>query len=991
MDTMLGFKSGATVSMTAIGETRARRPDRAWKPRGGTVEERAANAPIPLEDPDEVFYIEEGSVDIFSAPAAVPGKPPGARRFLWTVERGETLFGFGCALPGQGHSFVGVCNPGTRLRRYPIGEIEEASRRDHALFVEIVEGFVARLAGAMVLRPQLDVILARHEKGVAAPGKVAGTLGEMLWVKHMEGSTTFGGLPEVVFGPDSPPIPLYKGMWLEAGAEGATFYAFDTQFCIGSGEAFEGLDRIRSVFHICAARVAQFEESSEEDRLGRKSVNEERMRSQGIANLASVLTGSAAAAAAAAAGDEDDPLVRACRIIGDVDGIVFKGSPKWETQGRTRDPLAALCRASRVRSRRVTLRGEWWKHDCGNLLAFVEKTESPVAILYNRRGYEMVDPMTMERRPVTAEVAAELNWESYVFYRPLPDEKIDGKGLLKRVLGENRNDIRFILLMALAAGLLTLLVPIATGHMLGKIVPNALKNQVWMLMLGLIGVHIGVALFNLTRAFTLVRLEGRSNSSLQSAVVDRMLALPVPFFRDNPVGELAMRALSINQSRAILTGAASTSILAGIFSVVYLILLVYYNWRLALLSLAVMVVTLVWVMFFAKRAVKVQRENLAVRGKVSALVFQMITGIAKLRVAAAESRLFAKWAERFKDQAVLNYRSRIYQNAIKVYNDLLPLLSSLVLFWTAGYLHRNGHPIDTATFIAFNLAFGSLFAALAMLSDTVVHIMGVKPIIERAKPILETVPEVEQSKPDPGALSGRIEVNHLTFSYKKDAPLVLDDVSMYALPGEFIAVVGPSGSGKSTTLRMLLGFEQPDSGVVYYDGQDLRSVDLSGIRSQMGVVLQNSRLISGTVFDNIVGSAPLSMEEAWAAADMAGLSADIKDFPMGMHTVVSEGGGNLSGGQQQRLLIARALVRKPRILFFDEATSALDNRVQEVVSASLERLNATRVVIAHRLSTIRRADRIYVMDKGKVLQTGSFDELTAQPGMFADLMARQTL
>lgn len=989
MASTIPFQSGATISTISLGAARVRRPAGAWKPTGGTVEERAANAPIPLENPDELFLVEQGSVDIFSVPAPVPGKPPGARRFLWTVEKGETLFGFDPPRSGEDHVFVGVCSPGTRLRRFPLHEIEAAARADHALFVEIVEGFVARLAGAMVLRPQLHQILKRNEKAVVPPGKFAGPLGEMLWVKVIHGSVVFGGLREVVFGPNDPPIPLYKGMWFEAGAEEATLFAVDTRFCITSGEAFEGLARIRTVFHTCAARIAELEESTEQDRLGQKAANEDRMRSQGIANLASVLTGPTLAAAVV--GDEDDPLVRACRVIGEVDGIDFKGPPKWETMGRARDPLAALCRASRVRSRRVTLRGEWWKHDCGNLLAFVDKTESPVAVIRGKRGYELVDPMTVSRQPVTPEVAGSLNWEAYVFYRPLPDEKIYGMGLIRRVVSEARPDLRFILFMALLSGLLTLLVPIATERMLGQIVPSALRNQVWMLMLGLIGVHVGVALFNLTRAFTLVRLEGRSNSSLQSALVDRMLALPVPFFRDNPVGELAMRALSINQARAILTGAASTSVLAGVFSVLYLILLVYYNWRLALLALAVMIVTGIWVVAFAKRAVRVQRENLEVRGKVSALVFQMITGIAKLRVAAAETRLFAKWAERFKEQASLNYRSRTYQNAIKVFNDLLPLLSSLFLFWTAGYLHRNGHPINTATFVAFNSAFGSLFAALALLSDTVVSIMGVKPIIERAKPILETVPEVELSKPDPGALSGRIEVSHLTFSYKKDAPLVLDDVSLYALPGEYIAVVGPSGSGKSTTLRMLLGFESPDAGAVYYDGQDLRSVDLSGVRSQMGVVLQNSRLISGTVFDNIVGSAPLSMEDAWAAAEMAGLSADIKDFPMGMHTVVSEGGGNLSGGQQQRLLIARALVRKPRILFFDEATSALDNRVQEVVSSSLERLNATRVVIAHRLSTIRRADRIYVMDKGKVIQTGTFDELTAQPGLFADLMARQTL
>ncbi len=321
----------------------------------------------------------------------------------------------------------------------------------------------------------------------------------------------------------------------------------------------------------------------------------------------------------------------------------------------------------------------------------MDETEAPVALLYGRKGYELVDPATMAHQPLTDALVSTLNWEAYVFYRSFPDEKVDGRGLLKRIWAEARPDIRFVLSLGLASGLLSLLVPVATEHMLGMIVPAALTERVWTLMLGLIAVHVGVALFNLTRAFTLVRLEGHAHSSLQSAVVDRLLALPVPFFRDNPVGELAMRALSINAARAVLSGAAAVSVLAGVFSVVYLILLVDYDWRLALLALAILAATVLWVVFFARRAVAVQRENLAVRGKVGALVFQMITGIAKLRVAAAEYRLFAKWAERFKEQSELNLRSREYQNAISVYDDLLPLVSSLLLFGVAGYLVDAGH------------------------------------------------------------------------------------------------------------------------------------------------------------------------------------------------------------------------------------------------------------------------------------------------------------
>jgi NHLM bacteriocin system ABC transporter ATP-binding protein len=955
-------------------------------PDRGVVERRSGNTPLLLNDPKYVYVLEAGSVDVFSAPPGRSNGDLGARRYLWTASEGDVLFGF--EVIDDAHVLVGVCGQDTRVRRLEYADLEHRALKEDYLFVPFVEALVARLAGAMVLRPELDVVLTADNKFDLEKGQAGGTLGGLVWVRLEAGEARFGSLADLVLRPQDPALPLYKGMWISALSDTVKVDVMDSSTCLASGDAFRGLTLLRSLFGKVVADIARLEDKAELDRLSRKAEAERQMRSRGLVGLVGVLAGPSLEGAVEL---DETALLRACRIVGERESIPFRRPPNWETAGRVRDPLAALCRASRVRSRRVTLRGEWWRTDSGSLLVFVDKTEAPVALLYTRKGYEIVDPATMERTRVTKTVAETLNWEAYTFYRPLPDVPIDGKGLIRRILEEARPDLRFIVGMAISAGLLTLVIPLATERMLGQIVPNALRGQVWTLGLSLLGVHVGIALFNLARAFTLVRLEGRSNASLQAAVVDRMLALPVPFFRDNPVGELAGRALTINAARAILTGAAAVTVLAGISSVLYLFLLLYYYWKLALIALAMMLITLFLVSSLAKKAVQADRENLAVQGKVAALVFQMIAGIAKLRVAAAEGRLFSKWAELFKRNAELNMRARIYRNVIKLYSDVMPLLSSLVLFWIAGYLVRNGTTIDTAAFVAFNAAYGSLFASLSMLSDTVVSIMGVRPIIDRAKPILETVPEVEANKPDPGALSGRIEAAHLTFAYKKDAPLVLDDVSIHAAPGEYIAIVGPSGSGKSTTFRMLLGFERPDSGVIYYDGQDLQAVDLSGVRSQIGVVLQNSRLISGSVFDNVVGSAPLSMDDAWNAAEMAGFAQEIKDMPMGMHTVVSEGGSNLSGGQQQRLLIARALVRRPRILYFDEATSALDNRVQEVVSQSLDRLNATRVVIAHRLSTIKNADRIYVMDKGKVIQMGSFADLTAQKGLFADLMQRQRI
>jgi ABC-type bacteriocin/lantibiotic exporter with double-glycine peptidase domain len=274
------------------------------------------------------------------------------------------------------------------------------------------------------------------------------------------------------------------------------------------------------------------------------------------------------------------------------------------------------------------------------------------------------------------------------------------------------------------------------------------------------------------------------------------------------------------------------------------------------------------------------------------------------------------------------------------------------------------------------------------MTGAIVTVLAIVPLYERAKPILHSLPEVDAAKADPGRLRGDIEVSHLSFSYQAaDGPQILRDLSLSIRAGQFVAIVGPSGSGKSTLLRCLLGFEQPSSGAIFYDGQDMSVVDITAIRRQLGVVLQNGQILPGDIFKNIVGASGLTLDDAWEAARLCGLEQDIKDMPMGMHTVVV--GGGLSGGQQQRLLIARAIVHKPRIIYFDEATSALDNKTQALVSASLEQLDATRIVIAHRLSTVRNADLIVVLEGGLVREQGTFEQLMERNGLFAQLAARQ--
>jgi ATP-binding cassette subfamily C protein len=389
--------------------------------------------------------------------------------------------------------------------------------------------------------------------------------------------------------------------------------------------------------------------------------------------------------------------------------------------------------------------------------------------------------------------------------------------------------------------------------------------------------------------------------------------------------------------------------------------------------------------------VRILRDVSTLGGRIAGMTLQFINGIAKFRVAGTEARAFAVWAREFAKQRVLAMRARRISNLVSVFNSAFPVLAWTIIFYCASSLMKTPDTpmLTTGEFLAFMAAFVQFSTGALELSSALISVLNVIPLYERAKPILTSLPEVVPTQTVPPELTGSIDIHHVSFRYRDEGPLILRDLSLSISAGQFAAFVGPSGSGKSTLFRLLLSFETPRSGAIYFDGQDLSDLDVQAVRRQIGVVLQNARLMTGSIFRNIVGDGTLTIDDAWVAARLAGLEEDLKTMPMGMHTVVSEGGGGLSGGQRQRLLIARAIVHKPRIILFDEATSALDNRTQAIVSQSLKALNATRVVIAHRLSTVMRADRIHVLDKGSLVESGSYDELMAQGGLFAQMAKRQ--
>ncbi|NEP41687.1 MAG: NHLP bacteriocin export ABC transporter permease/ATPase subunit, partial [Okeania sp. SIO2H7] len=508
--------------------------------------------------------------------------------------------------------------------------------------------------------------------------------------------------------------------------------------------------------------------------------------------------------------------------------------------------------------------------------------------------------------------------------------------------------------------------------------------------LGLLAASFGVSIFQLTRGFVTLRLKTISSSTIQAAIWDRLLKLTPAFFREYSTGDLENRVSAISQIRDQLTSTILTTIFTSFFSLLNLVLLFIYSFPLALIAFAIACLTILVTLWSGAIARRKLRSFQEISGEIFGLTVQLIGGVSKLRVGGAEERAFAYWAKKYSQQTRLMLGNQLIEDLVTAFNTALPTVSSILLFTLTVYLIQTQETgLSIGKFLAFNTAFGTFISGATNLSKTIVNIIEITILWERAQPILAATPEVDINKSDPGQLSGRIKLDRLSFRYRSDTPLIINDITIEAEAGEFIALVGPSGSGKSTIVRLLLGFETPVAGTIYYDGRDLSTLDVSRVRRQLGVVLQNVRLNSASIFENIACGALVTLDDAWEAAEMAGFADDIEEMPMEMNTIVSEGGGNLSGGQRQRLLIARALVLKPRILIFDEATSALDNRTQAIVTESLEQLGVTRIVIAHRLSTIRNANRIYVLQGGKVIQHGSFAELASQDGLFANLMARQ--
>ncbi|MBO0512701.1 NHLP bacteriocin export ABC transporter permease/ATPase subunit [Streptomyces beijiangensis] len=690
---------------------------------------------------------------------------------------------------------------------------------------------------------------------------------------------------------------------------------------------------------------------------------------------------------AGADGSTADATYDACRLVARAAGITLAAPGLSGAVTERVDPVEQIALAARVRTRPVRLEGRWWRQDAGPLLGHRESSGTPVALLWRRGGYESVHPSSERRTRIDEDNAAEFEARAVMFYRPLPDRPLTPWRLLRFSARGTQVDLRNLVLASLVTVAIGALVPLATGQVLGVYVPDAATDLIVQVSVALVISSVVSAAFMLLQNLTVLRLEGRVESVLQPAVWDRLLRLPTRFFASRSTGELASAAMGISAIRRLLSGVGPLVVQSGTIGLLNLVMLLVFSVPLALAALGMLAVIAAVFLTLGLWELRWQRRLVKLSNKLNNQAFQTLRGLPKLRVAGAESFAYAAWAREFAQSRELQRRAGRIKNATTVLNAVYLPLCSLVLFMLLAGPARG--TLSAAAFLTFSTSVTMLLTSVTQLTGALLSAAAVLPMFEQIKPVLDATPEVPNTATQPGTLAGELEARGLSFRYSEDGPLVLDEVSLSIRPGEFVAVVGPSGCGKSTLLRLLIGFDKPVAGSVLYDGQDLAALDQAAVRRQCGVVLQNAQPLTGSILECICGAEAYTQEEAWEAAEMAGLAEDIRRMPMGLHTMIA-GGGAVSGGQRQRLMIAQALIRRPRILFFDEATSALDNETQRTVIDSTRALKATRIVIAHRLSTVLDADRVVVMSEGRIVQQGSPAELLADTGgRLRELVRRQ--
>ena len=681
--------------------------------------------------------------------------------------------------------------------------------------------------------------------------------------------------------------------------------------------------------------------------------------------------------------EQADGAAKAClKYVGVESGSVPEGITDIE------DRLDWLCRPTGTMRRNVRLEKGWQSQAFGAMLGHLTTGEAVAILPRSVRGYYYLEPGSGRKVNITPEVAKRIDEDAVLFYKPLPAKSLKIRDLVAFIFRVfDRSDYLLVLAAALAVVLIGLAPAWANEVAFGVVAPSGQAALILPIAALLLGVTVASALISACRTLVMARVSTKLDVVTEAATFARVLALPTSFFKQYSAGDLGSRVSNVTALAQKIASILLGSGLSALLSLVYIVQIGAYAPSLALPALAIVIAQAALTLVVTLITVRYERVSMQEFSKLSGTVTALLSGIQKIKLAGAEDRAFAKWAHGYAEYARPTYNRPALIRALPAIVALVGLLGAIAIYFLAG---TTG--VSVANYMAFNAAYGQVTAAIMAIAGIAGEIAQIDPMLDMVAPILEATPETAEEKPSVESLSGAIEVSNVAFRYNENSPYVLQDISFKVRPGEYVALVGRSGCGKSTIMRLLLGFETPERGSIFYDSHDVQKTDLRSLRQHIGVVMQDGSLFMGDIASNITISTPLAtLDEAWEAAEIAGIADDIRKMPMGMQTLVTEGGGGVSGGQRQRLMIARAVCGKRRILMLDEATSALDNKTQKHVSDSLDSLKCTRIVIAHRLSTVRHCDRILVVDQGVIAEEGTYEELIEKGGIFAELVERQRL
>ena len=945
------------------------------------------NRPIHLSDPGVLCFVAEGSVDVFAARRRADGVPADFKHLL-RAAAGRLLFP--AAEGPTGTVLVARGLPGSALRLMPLDALDGAGCDEQV--VEQVEAWVSEVSEAVTreftYRPRIDRLLSAGsaEQPVEAGQTLSARRG-VVWMSGEDAGLAYLGTEEA--DPDGPGVTaVTPASWVTSSKEAGVR-------CVATPElhakgrlmpalaAFNGLALSADDLNrrLLLADVANLQTSTAEYR--QRGERNARRRLFGVLEPG------------ARRGGEDLALPEALQRVGRHERIAFRmphGRGQRPGSAAEAPSLADILVASGVRMRRVALRREqrWWLGDSGAMLAIRRDDGAPVALLPGPLGrYRMAEPESGRLRAVNERRAGSLEREARFFYCPLPDDgPVGARQLAGLAFHRAGADLVRMVGAGLLAGMAMLVPPVLLGTFVGQALPSGSLQILWGLTLGAVLIALLLGVLQMIQGTALMRLEGRTVARAGAALWHRMLDLPSGFFRRFTAGDLATRAMALHELRDQVSGVVVSALLSVLFLLPTFALLFLYNAALGWLCLCLGLVSLGVTLALGLMQTPHHRRRLAVTRRLAGTLLQLIGGVSKLRTAGAEGMAFIMWARGYREQKLTEMRLGAYQEHLVAFTAAVPLFASAALFALAQTI--DGDDLAVGSFLAVYAAFMVFSGAVVRLGGAFSAVAAILPAVQQVQPILTERPRNLASDLPSPELKGEVLLDRVSFRYSDDGPLTLNDVTIHALPGEFIALVGESGAGKSTIFRLALGLERPQLGAVYFDGHDLSRLNWSSVRSRIGTVPQDAHLRPQTVLDNIVGiEGKLNEDDAWRAARLAQVDADIAAMPMGMYTVSSESAAAFSGGQVQRFMLAAALARNPKVLLLDEATNWLDNRTQADIMEQIEQLSVTRIISAHRLSTIRRADRIYVLKGGRVVQEGTFAGLMDQEGVFRYLVGRQ--